>query len=234
MKNLQIMEVNRDDVYKVIKENIHSCVTKKIELDDFKYHHNLSSKNVPTVLQHGLLSKKNQVERLENRKLTQNELFLFSDDSHVNGIDYISVSNMQDDFSMMSENEIYYNAYFTNNPDIIVSKEIKAHRSAITYFNEFIIEGEIPVSMFKCINVRILKFIESKLSKNNSVLNEEEIQKILEYYRDIRNIAIIMEKNNMNIPLKEASYITCVEEENTKSLTLDLIKVKKLPKIKIK
>ena len=56
MKNLRVININKDDVYKVVCENIYSCMTTKIMLDDVKYHHNLKPKDVPNVLKYGLLS----------------------------------------------------------------------------------------------------------------------------------------------------------------------------------
>lgn len=234
MKNLRVININKDDVYKVVCENIYSCMTTKIMLDDIKYHHNLKPKDVPNVLKYGLLSKINQVTLIEKRELTEKEIFLFSDEDHVNGLNNISLSNMQDDFDEMYRDEIIYNAYCTSNPDIIISKDVKAHRSAITYFNEWLAEDEIPVNMFNCINIRIIKFIEELLLKNENMLNDNSLKLVLDYYKYVREIAITMKQLNILIPFREVSDVTNVNEENTKSLTLNLDKIEQLPIINIK
>ena len=92
MNKLKVYNVNFETAFNVLKENIYACVVAPTIIKDTKFHHQINIKHVPNALEYGLLSMRNYVEKVENRKLTEREIFVFSDESHVNGLDYISIS----------------------------------------------------------------------------------------------------------------------------------------------
>lgn len=236
MKNLNVSHMSFDEVYKIVKDSIYSCLAEPITLGNVKYHHSTNIETMPSILKHGILTKKGQLE-VENRTLTDKERYIFSDDYHANGLDNISVSTMDDDWDLKSAKEDIWSTYSGYSPDIIVDlSDMIVRRHAINYFNEFLVNNNLPVTRFLAINIRILKLYEC--FNNRSTKEQEKIKIIVEYYNYLSEIAQMLKKineeNNMSIPLRETSFVTCLEEENTKSYTLDLEKVMKLPKLIIK
>ena len=233
MKNLKVFNVNYETAFDVVKENIYSCVVEPIKIEDTKFHHQINIKRVPDAIEYGLLSKKKYVEKVENRKLTEKEIFIFNDDCHVNGLDHISISTMDLDLHQMSKKEELWGTYNTTDPDIIVSKDVKSRKVTVNYFNEFLVEDEIPTDMFNCIDVRILRIIDHTSLSLKCATREDRINYLLEYYEGIRKIALALKEKNLNIPLREVSEINKLGEDD-KALTLDINKVIEMPRLILK
>ena len=216
MENIQ--KVKLDDSYKIIRENIFSCRTQSIKIENFKYYHNTGYHLMEDVLKHGLLSKVEKA-KLTGEALTEHELYLAQDDYYVNGKDNISVS--------ADINDAYYNEdlYNHKNPrqiDILISNELNPYRSTENYANEYLAKDIIPVSYFKAIDSRLLSILSCNFIDKSE---KERLIIMIEYYNYLRNIAKTMLDENVNIPLREVS-----DEE----VTLDKIKVLELPRIIIK
>lgn len=233
MSKLNVFKVNYDTAYDVIKENIYSCVVAPIVVNDTKFHHQINIEHVPSAIEYGLLSKRKYVNEVEKRELTEHEIFIFSDEYHVNGLDHISLSTMDMDFKKIYRNEGIWNTYETVCPDIIVSKNVKAHMSTQNYFNEFITSNEVPTSMFNCIDVRILRIINHPSISLMCKTREDRIKYMLEYYERVREIALKMKEKQLDIPLREVSEIHKLGEDD-KALTLDVDKVINMPKLILK
>lgn len=229
----KLVNISLDNVYQLIRQNIYSCVTNPIEITDKKFHHRLNIKSLPIVLQHGLLSNKLKAKIIEKRNLTEKEKFVFSDECHVNGYDYVSVSSVEEDLSKMYKDEDLWDTYLGIDPDIIISSRIDAKKNTINYFNEYIVQDKIPVEMFNSIDMKLLKIMDYNFFNKEQNKKEEKIKMMLEYYNYLREVAIILKQNNLNIPLRETSEVAN-ENEYDKALTLDCQKVIQLPKITLK
>jgi len=233
MNKLKVYNVNFETAFNVIKENIYSCVVTPRKVKDTKFHHQINIEHVPNALEYGLLSMRNYVEKVENRKLTEREIFIFSDESHVNGLDNISISTMDMDFSKKYRNEGVWETYNTIYPDIIVSKKVKARKVTQNYFNEFLVENEIPIDLFNCIDVRIFRVMNHNSIRLKYKTKAERIKFMLEYYEGLRKIALVLKEKCLDIPLREVSEINKLGEDN-KALTLDIDKVIEMPKLILK
>lgn len=215
--------MNISETYKLIKENIYSCKGNLQLINDTKFHHQTLLKNVPFILKNGLLSKR-QLVKLEGRKLTEKEKFIYLDDYHVNGLDCISLSTVEDDLSQMYEWESLYDPYYTVDADIIISKDVKAYRNTINYYNEFLVNDKISIDLIKAIDLRILNISTFNFRSDEKNNTDSRKKLMIEYYNYLKDIALVLKERNLSIPLREVS-----DEE----ICLDIDKVIKLPKLKL-
>lgn len=226
MFRLETINKKLPRVYSLVKENIYSCITSPVTVSDKKYHHRLPIKDVTSVLEYGLLSRRLKAELVEKRNLTQQEISIYSVAWHVNGVDSISLANIEE-LEILDDKELnpwdIYHSFF---PDIIVSDKVEATKDTTNYTNEYLVKNKIPVELLKSIDIRILKIIDfPTLSKR------KKIKLLLEYYEYLRTIAIFLVDNNLSIPLREISEVS-TSDEYDKAITLDPHKIMKLPAIK--
>lgn len=202
--NIKFIDVDVSTAYEVIKENIYKCGTISKPVIDTKFHHETKIENVSKALKYGLLSKR-RLAQLEGRNLTEKEIYLFSDESYVNGADNISLSSMELDFSENTKNQFCYNPYKPISADIIVSKEVKAIRNTQNYFNEFLVKNEISPNFFNAVDFRILSILDFDFYNEEQNLKENKIKLMLKYYSYLRTIALTLKETNLDIPLREVS-----------------------------
>lgn len=233
MSKIAIVNVNVDNAYTIVKDCVYSCATEPIKLDDIKFHHNLKMKSIPSVLKYGLLSREKKARIIENRELTEEEIYRFSDDHFACGKDHISLASTEEDLSEMFDYECFYNTYNKNLSSIIVSKNIKSTRNAINNYNEFLVENIIPVEFFNSIEIRLLKLFDKKHNIIGINTDEERVKYILKSYEILREIAVTLKENNLDIPLRESSNVMCNEESHN-AITLNPEKVIEMPKLILK
>ena len=233
MIKLSKINVDVNNVYSVVKENVYSCVDTPIRIDDIKFHHNLHIESIPNALKYGLLSNEMKAKIIEIRELTEQEIFMYSDDHYVNGKDNISLASTMEDSSKMSSHERLYNSYQTGLSSIIVSKNVKAGRNAKNYYNEFLVQDKIPVDLFNSIEIRLLKLFNSKYAFRNAKTEEEKAKEFIKTYEVLREIAIFLKENNLDIPLRESSNVMC-NEDSDNAITLNPEKVIEMPKLVLK
>lgn len=210
-------EIKLEEKYilEYIKYMISSFKMKPIEVNNAKYHHNTSYSNVPLVLKHGILSVSEQ-NRLGIKKYSPEILNLWSDiESHINGIDSISLSVVG--LTDLYANEFEYDPFSPIDVDFNISNDIRAGRSSIHYGNEFLCYESIGVDKIKSIDIRLLQLIEKE--KNFT------IKYIISRYNFLRDIALTLKQNNLDIPFREMSNDTS---------SLDITKVSEMPKLILK
>ena len=186
--------INKQVAYEIIKSDLRICKCKTSELIDDTFHHNISLKNIPSALNHGILSRKMQSDIL-NLELTNKEKDYFLDDYHVNGLNCISLSSMNLDFSENYKDQFVYDYSALGECDIIISSKVSAYRNSTNYFNEFLVEGKIPTKYFKSIDIRV----------KNIIKNDCSLERLIELKRLIKSISGQMLENNIDIPLREVS-----------------------------
>lgn len=224
MNRINIFNKKLFNTYNLIKENIYSCVIESAKVNDKKFHHRLDIRDVTSVLKYGLLSRKLKAEFVDGRNLTEREISIFSEDWHVNGIDYISLSNGEEDFiDGASLNS--YSGYF---PDIIVSSKVDAIKNSSNYINEYLVKNYISTELFNSIDFRIFNIV-----KSSNLSNRKKINLLLQYYEDIKIIATYLVENNISIPIRETSEVTN-KDEYYRAITLDPYKIMALPSLKQK
>lgn len=214
----KLERIKLEDSYKIVRENIFSCRTQNIKIENFMYYHNTDYDLMEDVLKYGLLSKVEK-SKITGIELTEHDLFMATDEHYVNGKDNISLSK---DINDAYYNEDIYDHKQPSQLDILISNEVKAHRSTYNYANEYLASNSIPVSFFRSIDSRLLSILECK---TNYESKEERLTKIIKYYNYLLEIAKTMINENVTIPLREVS-----EEE----VTLDKTKVIELPHIVLK
>lgn len=210
-------EIKLEEKYilEYIKYMISSFKMKPIEVNNAKYHHNTSYSNAQLVLKHGILSV-SELNRLGIKKYSPEILNLWSDiESHINGIDSISLSVVG--LTDLYEDEFEYNPFSPTDVDLNISSDIRAGRSSIHYGNEFLCREKIGVDKIKSIDIRLLQLIEKE--KNFP------IKDIISRYNFLRDIALTIKENNLDIPFREMS---------NDNYALDIVKVSEMPKLILK
>lgn len=205
-------------ILEYIRDVLESCKTKPVEINDARYHHNTSYKDISSIIKCGLLSKKMQIE-LKNQILTEKEKELLIDEGHVNGLDCISLAVVGLDD--LYPNEFEYDPFLTDSIDILISNNIKAGRNSINYGNEFLVQHEIENKYFKSIDLRILKYVEECKNKQNL----HSIRDLIEKYNYLSKISQSLLDNNLDIPMRDMSF---------DNITLNKEKIIELPKLILK
>jgi len=226
MKKFRLFNMKLSKLYCLIKENIYSCATEKIVISDNTFHHKLDIKDVTSILEYGLLSRRLKCELVDKREITEYEISVYSEEWHANGIDHVSIANVNEKDNQVDKDVCVWNIYSGFFPDIIISSQVPVKKNSNNYLNEYLVENKISTELFNSIDLRIFKIIDSpKLS------NRKKIKLLLQYYQNMRNIAFYLVENNLSIPLRETSEVNN-KDEYDKAITLDPYKIIKLPILK--
>ena len=217
MSKIEVVNYDVDKIYEFVRDNVYSCRAAFTTVYNAKFHHNIDYKHVPSAVKHGILSYYHQKKIIENRELTPDELYRYSDDCPVNGTSFISLSTLDIDMDSIYEDEWLYDYRTSNNADILVSSDIRAFRNATNYANEFLVDGIIPTGEFKAVDLRLLG--------TECINQENRIQKLINNYNCLRNIAMSLLENKIDIPLRERSI---------EDFDLDIERVKTLPELRVK
>lgn len=219
---MQRIYLQSDQVIDYISESIIEFIQECVIVNDAKYHHNTDYTSAVSIIKNDILSLE-ELNRLRIKKYSEDLLQVMSDnESHANGSDGISLAvvGLKD----LREDEIEYDPYSTHHIDFVIGSDIKACRSSVNYGNEYISFERIPIEKIKAVDVRIAKYMDLLLSKGE--INEESIKTLIQRYNCIRNIAISLREERLNIPLREMSYGNCS--------SLDIDKVASSPKLVLK
>lgn len=233
MSKLEMINANLNDTYKLIRDNIYSCIVNDKNVHDVKFHHQLKWKRLLSALKYGLLSYSLYTKEVEGRELTKEEKYRYSDEYHVNGLDFISLSSMDIDFSKMNKHELLWDTYYGIYPDIIVSSKVNAYKVTRNYFNEFLVSDRIPINMFNSIDSKLLRIFNFDFKNKEKNSEEFKINLLIKYYNYLIEVAKYIEENNLDIVIRETSEVTN-KDENNKALVLDRKKVIQLQKIESK
>lgn len=201
-----------------IKDILEDCLIRNMIIDDYLYHHNVSYKNTPSVVQNGILSLREQNERGITNYSEETLQRLDDTSSHINGVDGISLSVVGLDD--LSKNEDEYDPFNSNYVDILISKDIKVMRNSKHYGNEFIANKIILPDKFRSVDIRILMFIKELLNKEDVTI--DDINKLIDKYNSLRKIANELVLTGNLVPIREMSY---------DNILLDTYKLSNAPRI---
>ena len=208
-------------ILEYIKDILHDTKIKKEEIKDAKYHHNSSYKNASSICHYGILT----IQDLVNKGLvnySDDFLEIMDDqDSHVNGINAISLSitGLKD----LYHNEIEYNPFSPIYVDFLITNEIFASRRTIHYGNEFLHNGSLGIDKLRSVDIRLINLIKNIKTTPD---NNNEIKEIIENFNQLHNIAISMRESNLDIPIREMS--------DSEYFSLDKDKLSSMPKLILK
>lgn len=215
--------LDKEHVIDYISESMNSFIQDCVVVNDARYHHNSDYTSAVSILKNNILSL-DEMNRQRVRKFSKDFLSIMDDrDSHVNGSDGISLAVVG--LTDLGEDELEYDPYSLHHIDFVIDSEIKACRSSVHYGNEYIASEMIPTDMIRAVDVRISKYMDMLVSKGRN-LDDESIYKLVQKYNCIRNIAMLMLEEELDIPLREMSYGNCS--------ALDIEMVASSPKLVLK
>jgi len=207
-------------ILEYIKTMLNEYRQKYTNVTDYMYHHNRGYQTAPIVCKHGILTILDQHKKGINH-YTEEQLKRLSDtDSHINGIDSVSLSRTGLKDVNLDEDE--YDPFDPSMVDFLISGKVSAKRQNEHYGNEFITrEGSIPVDMIKSVDIRLIELINLCCNSQN-----RNITDIIEKYNYLKEIALSMKESNLNIPLREMS--------NQDNFDLDIDKLSTTKKLILK
>lgn len=199
------MEVSTPNPYIKIEKVIIDSFKSSVKIKDAKFHHNCSYERTACAITNGILSK-NEQAKLFCVILSEEEKLKYIDDYHVNGLDNISLANMEIDFENVGKKEMVYDPYSVKQTDILISSDLKAYRSSVNYANEFLAKNRIEPCNFKAIDVRILKLFEELnncYEKNGCIAS---LNQIITRFEQLKEMAQAIIECKLDIPIREMSY----------------------------
>lgn len=212
--------LEKEKIKDYICDCINSAKVERKEIENAKYHHSTSYKNAISICKYGILTL-NDMNIIGIRNDSKEFLKIMDDtDSHVNGKNCISLSivGLKDIYP----NEEEYDPFTPNNVDFIISDEINASRISTNYGNEYLSFSSISKDNLKSVDVRLLELIY----QNKLFMNNLSIEAIIQKYNNLKEIALELKRQQLQIPIREMSGSNILE--------LNVQKIVDLPKIKLK
>lgn len=208
-------------ILEYIKDIIQGIAMKNVDVNDAKYHHNTSYSDAASICQHGILTL-NDLKRLKIKNYTEQFLNTMSNiESHINGIDAVSLSvvGLKDLYPYEEE----FDPFDPNCVDFLVSNEIKTGRSSINYGNEFLSYSSISPDKIRAIDIRILELVS--LVEKKLFSDYHSVESIIKNYNHLKDIALIIKNCGLDVPLREMSC---------QNVSLDVDKLASTPKLVLK
>lgn len=197
--------LEKEHVIDYISESMNSFINDCIIVNDARYHHNSDYTSAVSILKNNILSL-DEMNRQRIRRFSKEFLSTMDDrESHVNGSDGISLAVVG--LTDINRDELEYDPYSSHHVDFVIDSDVKAYRSSVHYGNEYIASEMIPTDMIRAVDVRLSKYIDMLVSKGK--LDDESIFTLVQKYNCIRNIAMLIKRDGLEIPLREMSYDNC-------------------------
>lgn len=214
--------LEESDILDYVEESISGIIVDPVEIVDDKFHHNTKYEDTVSVIENGILSGK------EQNKLgivSDEKLELFSDiESHANGSESISLAVVG--LTDLHPDEFEYDPFSEKNVDILITGDIHARRVSTNYGNEYLTDNCIMTDKFRAIDTRLLAYIETIRVSSTKEPFDVAINQLLENYNRLREVALLLKKKSLDIPLREMSTNECTG--------LDIERLSNMPKVKIK
>lgn len=212
------ISIERKYILEYIKDILNDSKIKPRTIDDAKYHHCTSYIDAASVLKYGILSMED-IKKLGIKEYTPELLEIMKDtESHINGIDSISLSVVG--LNDLYQNEDEYNPYSPETVDFCIDSSIQVSRSTLHYGNEFLSKESITLDKIKTADIRLLEYINS-MEKSSMY----SIENLLKKYNCIKDIAMAIKLSKKDISLREMS---------NSNITMDIDKLSSLPILSLK
>lgn len=217
---MEAILLEEENVLEYIYDSICKVKNDGEEVKNAKYHHNTAYKDAVSICKYGILTLIDM--NLKGiREDTKEFLKIMGDiDSHVNGNNCVSLSVVG--LTDIYPNEDEYNPFSPNLVDFLVSSDIQASRSSTHYGNEFLSFGSIMRDKIKSVDIRLLNL----LCQSKSYMNDSSTQAIIKKYNYLREIALELKRQQLELPLREMS------ESNIFEINID--KLADQPKLLLK
>jgi len=221
---MQEIILNSEHVLDYVEGNIEECLGDKAVVEDDKFHHNTKYKDAISVIENGILSpselNKMGVEGFDDEVIkTMDDL-----DSHANGSESISLAVVGLDD--LNPDEFEYDPFSEKQVDILITSDIVARRVTTNYGNEFLSDKSIDVDKFRAIDTRLLSFVQTIREKTGEEAFDSSVRELLDSYNKLRDMAHLIKKIQLDVPLREMS--------GNDGLEIDVDKISNMPKVKIK
>lgn len=212
------ISIERKYILEYIKDTFNDAQISSKEIAFAKFHHCTSYHDASSILKYGILSMED-IKKLGIKEYTPELLEIMKDtESHINGIDAISLAVVGLDDLYPNEDE--FNPYSPETVDFLIDSQVQASRSAIHYGNEYLAKESIALDNIKSADIRLLEYI-NKISTSHLY----SIENLLKKYNCIKDIAIAIKKSQKDISLREMS---------NSNITMDIDKLSSLPTLSLK
>lgn len=221
---MQEILLKGEHVLDYVEDNIVSCLTSEANVEDDKFHHNTKYKDAISVIENGILSP-SELNKLGAPGFSDEVIKTMDDiDSHANGSESISLAVVGLDDLMPDEFE--YDPFSEKQVDILITSDITARRVTTNYGNEYLSDESIDVDKFRAIDTRLLAFVQTIREKTGEEPFNSSVSELLENYNKLRDMAYLIKKIQLDVPLREMS--------GNEALAIDIDKISNMPKVKIK
>lgn len=220
-KNIYLEEKELEEY---IEDMFNDFSIKPVYVDSAMYHHNSSYNYSSSIINNGILTL-NELNKRGIRKASKEHLELMSDiNSHVNGIDGVSLSVTG--LTDLYRNEEEYDPLNMFYVDFLVSDEVRACRMSINYGNEFVCFSSIEPEMIKSVDIRLLKYLKCIFKKGSYYYKDQYLTDLVNDYNCLKQISLALKQKHLDIPLRDMSQEDLV--------MLDIDKIIKTPSIVLK
>ena len=210
-------------IFEYVKYSLMYFINSSVDIAYAKYHRCSHYENSVSIIKHGILTI-SDLRQLKIKEFSPEALKNFSvTDSHINGIDGVSLAVMG--LNDLYENEEEYIPYCINNIDLIIDSRVSANRRTNHYGNEYISHGSISNKMIRAVDIRLFEYINERM-RHPEIINDIEYYKIIEKYNYIREIAQEIIQLDLDIRIRENSDFSM--------MNLDLERISTSPKLTLK
>ena len=190
--------LEKKEILEYMKDIISDLKLSGTDVTDYRFHHSTKYNNAVNVCKYGIINLLEQ-NKLGLRNDSKEYLEMMDDEySHVNGIENVSLAVMG--LTDLYKGEEEYNSYNPFLVDFLLSKDIVARRKALHYGNEFLCNG-VSVDKIKSVDIRLLQFLHKVELKTD----DQELDKIINNFNSLIDIANEMYIQKLEVPLREMS-----------------------------
>lgn len=212
------ISIERKYILEYIKDTFNDAKIISKNITDAKYHHCTKYHDAASILKYGILSMED-IKKLGIKKYTKEIMEIMKDtESHINGIDAISLAVVGLDDLYPNEDE--FNPYSPETVDFLIDSKINVRRSALHYGNEFLSTESITLDKIRTADIRLLDYID-RIKPNSTYTIESALKK----YNCLKDIAIAIKNSQKEIYLREMS---------NSNITMDIDKISSLPTLSLK
>ena len=137
------ISIERKYILEYIKDTLNDTKIKSKYITDAKYHHCTNYSDAASILKYGILSMED-IKKIGIKEYTQETLEIMKDtESHINGIDAISLSVVGLDDLYPNEDE--FNPLSPETVDFCIDSSIQPSRSTLHYGNEYLSKESITL-----------------------------------------------------------------------------------------
>ncbi len=197
--------LEKNDILTYITLMINDSLAGNCNVGDTRYRHSTDFKHVLKILNHGILSLEKQDE-LRIKELSKEEKRNLSDcESHINGLDNVSIYDSNEDTSDFYSHEMLYEN--KTSPEFVISSDVKSRRCGIFYGNERLVQDQIPLDKIRSFDIKFLASMDENLNHGNPI----SIEKLVSDYNYLMDICKMYVDKDVNIPFRETSYEKSIE-----------------------